>query len=689
VIWVSELTEKVMAAVPWNDTAVAPVKLRPVIVTSAPIGPLDGATEMTVGGGMTVNELPIPVPIGVVTEIAPVVAPTGTVAVIWVSDVAEKTEAAVPWKATAVAPVKLRPVIVTPVPIGPLDGATEVMVGAGMTANELPVPVPLGVVTEIAPDVAPAGTVAEICVSELTVKVIAAVPWNDTAVAPVKLRPVIDTTAPIGPLDGATVVTVGAGMTAKELPVPVPLGVVTEIAPVVAPAGTVAEICVSELTVKVMAAVPWNDTIVAPVKLMPVIVTAAPIGPLDGTTVLTVGAGMTVNKLPTPVPFGVVTEIAPVVAPTGTVAMIWVPEVTETVVAGVPWNATIVVPLRLVPVIVTTVPIGPLDGATEVIVGAGMTANELPVPVPLGVVTEIAPVEAPTGTVAVIWVSVLTVKVMAAVPWNATAVAPVKLMPVIVTTAPIGPLVGATEVTVGAGMTVKELPVPVPLGVVTEIAPVVAPAGTVAEICVSELTVKVMAAAPWNDTAVAAVKLRPVIVTTAPIGPLAGRTVVTVGGGMTVNELPIPVPIGVVTDIAPVVVPTATVALIWVSEVTEKAEAVVPLKATAVAPVKAEPLIVTTVPTGPLGGATEVTVGGGMTVNGVLVAVRPHEVMMIGPVVAPLGIVTVMPVSAVTVKEVAWMPLMVTRLVPVKALPVKFTTVPTGPLLGAIAVIVG
>jgi hypothetical protein len=157
-----------MAAVPWNATADAPVKLRPVIVTIAPIGPLDGATEVTVGGGMTVNELPAPVPLAVVTEIAPVVAPTGTVAVIWVSELTMKVLAAVPWNATAVAPVKLRPVIVTTAPIGPLDGATEVTVGGGMTVNELPVPVPLAVVTEIDPVVAPAGTVAEIWGSELT-----------------------------------------------------------------------------------------------------------------------------------------------------------------------------------------------------------------------------------------------------------------------------------------------------------------------------------------------------------------------------------------------------------------------------------------------------------------------------------------------------------------------------------------
>ena len=59
--------------------------------------------------------------------------------------------------------------------------------------------------------------------------------------------------------------------------------------------------------------------------------------------------------------------------------------------------------------------------------------------------------------------------------------APVKFVPLIVTLAPTGPLVGATLVTVGAGMTVKLVAlVAVPPGVVTLRGPVVAPAGTVA-----------------------------------------------------------------------------------------------------------------------------------------------------------------------------------------------------------------
>ena len=64
---------------------------------------------------------------------------------------------------------------------------------------------------------------------------------------------------------------------------------------------------------------------------------------------------------------------------------------------------------------------------------------------------------------------------------NATALAPVKLVPLTVTLVPTGPLEGVKLVIVGGLMTVK-LPalVAVPPGVVTLMGPVVAPAGRVA-----------------------------------------------------------------------------------------------------------------------------------------------------------------------------------------------------------------
>ena len=70
------------------------------------------------------------------------------------------------------------------------------------------------------------------------------------------------------------------------------------------------------------------------------------------------------------------------------------------------------------------------------------------VPVPDAVVTETVP-EAPAPTVALMLVALTTVNVVAAVPPKLTAVAPVKFVPVILTTCPVLPDVGVNDVIVG------------------------------------------------------------------------------------------------------------------------------------------------------------------------------------------------------------------------------------------------
>src|SRR5262245_65643844 len=71
--------------------------------------------------------------------------------------------------------------------------------------------------------------------------------------------------------------------------------------------------------------------------------------------------------------------------------------------------------------------------------------------VPPAVVTVISTVPIPAGEVAVIWVALLTVKEPAALLPNLTAVAPEKLVPVMVTLLPpcVGPVFGLTLATVG------------------------------------------------------------------------------------------------------------------------------------------------------------------------------------------------------------------------------------------------
>jgi len=403
------------------------------------------------------------------------------------------------------------------------------------------VAVPAEVVIAIFPVVAPAGTVALIEVAETTVYTVAVVVLNFTAVAPVKFVPVMVTLVPIGPEVGvkdeivgtpATVVTVKLALL-----VAVPPGVVIVIFPVVAPLGTVAVIDVALTTVYAVAVVVLNLTVVAPVRFVPVIVTRVPTGPEAGSNVVIVGAGVTTvtvnDVLLVAVPPGVVTVIFPVVAPLGTVAVIDVALTTVNDVATVVLNLTAVAPVKFVPVIVTRVPMGPVVGVKELIVGRDAVTVKLPVlvAVPPGVVTVIFPVVAPVGTVTVIDVADTTLNAVAAVVLNFTAVAPVKFVPVIVTSVPTGAVMGVNEVITGAdAVTVKFAAlVAVPPAVVTLTFPVVAAVGTVAVIDVAETTVNDVAAVVLNLTTVALVKLVPVMVTSVPMGPDTGVKDVMVG----------------------------------------------------------------------------------------------------------------------------------------------------------------
>src|SRR5204863_526112 len=143
---------------------------------------------------------------------------------------------------------------------------------------------------------------------------------------------------------------------------------VTLIGPLVAPAGTVAVIAVAELTVK-LALVPLNSTAEAPVKLVPLMITLVPTGPLPGVKLVIVGGLIAVNLLSLLAALPVlVTLIGPLVAPAGTVAVIAVAELTVKL-ALVPLNSTAEAPVKLVPLMVTLVPTGPLPGVKLVIVG--------------------------------------------------------------------------------------------------------------------------------------------------------------------------------------------------------------------------------------------------------------------------------------------------------------------------------
>ena len=232
------------------------------------------------------------------------------------------------------------PVMVTLWPIAPLPGVKEVMVGTPITLklDELE-PVPTGETMDMTPLVAAAGTIAVILMDELTVKLEAptSVPLNFTAETLTKSVPLITTDVPVGPLVGVNEVIAGKPRIVNDVGlVPKPAGVVTVIKPLEAPAGTLAVICVGELTVKFAAttSVVLNFTDDTFIKFVPVIVTEAPTAPEAGVKVVTVGGPITVKlDALAPEPTIVSTEIFPVNAPAGTVALISVSLVTVMVTA--------------------------------------------------------------------------------------------------------------------------------------------------------------------------------------------------------------------------------------------------------------------------------------------------------------------------------------------------------------------
>jgi hypothetical protein len=115
--------------------------------------------------------------------------------------------------------------------------------------------------------------------------------------------------------------------------------------------------------------------------------------------------------------------------------------------------------------------------------------------VPFGVVTVTSATPEPAGETAVICVSLSTLKLDATAAPKRTAVAPVNVVPVIVTLVPPapGPDDGLIAVTAGGGTNVKwsaEVVALVPPGVVTAMSTVPADsAGTVAVILLELLTV--------------------------------------------------------------------------------------------------------------------------------------------------------------------------------------------------------
>ena len=98
-----------------------------------------------------------------------------------------------------------------------------------------------------------------------------------------------------------------------------------------------------------------------------------------------------------------VTEIGPVAAPTGTVAVSCVEESTDLLLAGTPLKFTLETAIKLAPEMVITAPAPPVVGENPATTGTVVMVKTPPLwAVPAGVVMLILPVAAPVGTVAVI-----------------------------------------------------------------------------------------------------------------------------------------------------------------------------------------------------------------------------------------------------------------------------------------------
>lgn len=401
------------------------------------------------------------------------------------------------------------PKTVTALPGDPLVGEISTMLGPGLaTLNASPLLATPPTVTTIFPEVPPFGTGAMMLVefqlvgfAGIPLKVTVLVPW----VVP-KFVPVIVTGAAIAAAVGEIFVMLG--MVPIENPTALldTPATVTITPPDVVPLGTGATILVT-LQLVGDAVVPLNITVLVPCvvpKFIPAIVTDVPIAPDGGDKLVILGAAVTVKFTPLLGTPRTVTTTVPVVAPFGTdVAMFVALQLVG--VAAIPLNATkLSIPCvtpKLVPVIVTAVPIEPDVTDKLAMLGAPVTVKVTPLLATPETVTTTFPVFAPKGTAATIWVGLQLVGV-AGVPSNVTAledfVAP-KLAPVIVTGVPIGPDVVDKLAILGTADTVKITPLLGIFDTVTTTFPVVAPTGTGATILLA-LQLVADAVFPLNNT---------------------------------------------------------------------------------------------------------------------------------------------------------------------------------------------
>ena len=206
----------------------------------------------------------------------------------------------------------------------------------------------------------------------------------------------------------------------------------------------------------VLAVMPPKVTVPDDPKLVPVIVTAVPTAPVFTERPVMVGFS-TVKLHPLLLTPLAKTTMFPVVAPEGTVTPMLVAAQLVTL-AAVPLKLTVPDDPKLVPVIVTGLPVTPLDVERPVIAGAETTVKLTPLLFAPASTTTF-PVVVPFGTVATMLVTLQLVTV-AVCPLNFTVDDPCdepNVVPVIVTAAPIAPVAGDRFEIAGATVKLFEL----------------------------------------------------------------------------------------------------------------------------------------------------------------------------------------------------------------------------------------
>jgi hypothetical protein len=242
---------------------------------------------------------------------------------------------------------------------------------------------------------------------------------------------------------------------------------------------------------------------------------------------------------------------------------------------------------------VIVAPLPAFVGENEVIVGGAMNPNPSSDAVPPGVVRLTAP-EEPLPTIAMMVVDDTTVNELTEVPPSVTTEVLLKLVPVIVMSAPAAAVVGANAVIVGAGMNVNPSSEAVPPGVVKLTAPE-EPLPTIATIVDDDTTVNELTEVPPRVITEVLSKYEPVMVISDPVAAAVGLKLVMIGAGINEkpdNEASQPTEITLTKPDEPV----PTLALMEPEDTTVKDSTGVPPKLTAEVLEKLEPVIVITAP---------------------------------------------------------------------------------------------